>query len=33
MLRTTANVYSDTACAVLVAKSEGEEVLKNVHVE
>ncbi len=27
MLRTTANVFSDTTCAVLVAKSEGETVL------
>ncbi len=27
MCRTTANVYSDTTCAVLVAKSEGETVL------
>ena len=27
MCRTTANVFSDTTCAVLVAKSEGETVL------
>ena len=29
MCRTTTNVFSDTACAVLVAKSEGETVLSN----
>lgn len=29
MCRTTANVFSDSTCAVLVAHSEGEKVLKN----
>lgn len=28
MCRTTANVFSDTTCAVLVAKSEGEKILE-----
>jgi Na+/H+-dicarboxylate symporter len=28
MCRTTVNVFSDTACAVLVARSEGEKILQ-----
>jgi proton glutamate symport protein len=30
MCRTTVNVFSDTSCAVLVAHSEGEKVLKRI---
>ncbi len=33
MCRTTANVFSDSSCAVMVARTEGENVLQNMHLK